>query len=61
VHRGDREYLVPITAKVPAELAAAVAQLADAGDRTVSREVRRALLAHIERSDVLAARPKEAA
>jgi hypothetical protein len=43
VHAADREHLVPISAKVPSELADAVSRLADAGDRSVSREVYRAL------------------
>jgi hypothetical protein len=50
VHAGDREHLVPISAKVPSELADAVSRLADAGDRSVSREVYRALRSHVERS-----------
>jgi predicted transcriptional regulator len=50
VHAADREHLVPISAKVPSELADAVSRLADAGDRSVSREVYRALRSHVERS-----------
>ncbi len=41
-----------IAARVPPELAEAVAALADAGDRTVSREVFRAIRTHVETSAV---------
>ena len=40
-----REHLVPISSKDPSALA-------DAGDRTVSREVARAIRAHVESSSV---------
>jgi hypothetical protein len=42
--------LVQIGAKVPAELATALAELANAGDRSVSREIRRAVREHVDRS-----------
>jgi hypothetical protein len=51
-----REHLVPISAKVTSELADAVSQLADAGDRTISREVARAIRAHVESSGVFTPR-----
>lgn len=57
-----REHLVPISAKVPSALADAVSHLADAGDRTVSREVARAIRAHVESSGVFSpslSRPKD--
>jgi hypothetical protein len=41
---------VTIAARVPLDLAEAVAALADAGDRSVSREVFRAIRTHVERS-----------
>jgi hypothetical protein len=44
------EHRVTIAARVPPDLADAVAELADAGDRTVSREVFRAIKSHVERS-----------
>jgi hypothetical protein len=44
------EHRVTIAARVPPDLAEAVAELADAGDRTVSREVFRAIKSHVERS-----------
>jgi hypothetical protein len=43
--------LVPVAAKVPVALADAITQLADAGDRTVSREIRRAIAAHVRQSE----------
>jgi hypothetical protein len=43
--------LVYVGAKVPAEDAEAIAQLADEGDRTVRREIRRAIREHLERSE----------
>jgi predicted transcriptional regulator len=46
------ERKVTVAARVPPELADAVAALADAGDRTVSREVFRALREHVDRADV---------
>jgi hypothetical protein len=46
----DREYLVPISAKVELELAEQLMQMADDGDRTLSREIRRALIEHIEKA-----------
>jgi hypothetical protein len=50
VHAANQEHLVPISAKVPSELADAVSRLADAGDRSVSREVARAIREHVNRS-----------
>jgi predicted transcriptional regulator len=44
------EQRVTIAARVPPDLAEAVAELANAGDRTVSREVFRAIKSHVERS-----------
>jgi predicted transcriptional regulator len=43
--------LVPVAAKIPAGLAEAVARLADAGDRSVSGEIRRAIREDVERAD----------
>jgi hypothetical protein len=54
VDREHRDYLVPISAKVAPELAEAVRDLADAGDRSVSREIARAVREHVERSGGLA-------
>jgi predicted transcriptional regulator len=48
----NRERRVTIAARVPPELAEAVAALADAGDRTVSREVFRAIRTHVQMSTV---------
>ena len=42
---------VTVAARVPPELAEAVRTLADAGDRTVSREVFRALREHVDKAD----------
>ena len=39
--------MIPVAAKIPAELAEAVARLADAGDRSMSGEIRRALREHV--------------
>jgi hypothetical protein len=47
-----KENLVPVAAKIPPELAAALAGMADAGDRSVSGEIRRAIREHVDRSDV---------
>jgi hypothetical protein len=47
-HQKDHEYLVPLSTKVPARVAAEIERLADLGDRSRSREVRKALEAHIE-------------
>jgi hypothetical protein len=46
----ERQRLVQVGARVEPELAAAVAQLADDGDRSVSREIRRALRYHVQHS-----------
>jgi predicted transcriptional regulator len=43
--------LIPVAARVPPELAEAVARLADAGDRSVSGEIRRAIREYVERAD----------
>jgi predicted transcriptional regulator len=48
----NAERRVTIAARVPPDLAEAMAALADAGDRTVSREVFRAIRAHVEMSTV---------
>jgi len=42
--------LVQVGAKVPCELAEAVAQLADEGNRSISREIRSAIAEHVDRS-----------
>jgi hypothetical protein len=44
------ERKVTVAARFPPALADAVAALADAGDRTLSREVFRAIREHVERS-----------
>ena len=49
-HKKDRVHLVPVSAKIPASVAAELSRLADAGDRTLSREVRRACETHITES-----------
>jgi hypothetical protein len=48
----NAERRVTIAARIPPDLAEAVVALADAGDRTVSREVFRAIRAHVEMSTV---------
>ena len=45
------ERKVTVAARVPPDLAEAVRTLADAGDRTVSREVFRALREHVDKAD----------
>src|SRR5512133_2027095 len=52
VSQRNRERLVTIGARVPAALAEAVAELADAGDRSLSREIRRAVQEHVQASQV---------
>jgi hypothetical protein len=52
-NRASQDYLVQIGAKVPYEVADAIRNLADAGDRSISREIRRAVEAHLERSGEL--------
>jgi hypothetical protein len=47
VNAANRERRVTIAARVTPALAEAVAVLAEAGDRTVSREVFRAIRAHV--------------
>lgn len=51
--RGDNSAngLVTVGARVEPELAAAIRKLADEGHRNVSREIRRALIAHLERTE----------
>jgi hypothetical protein len=44
------ERKVTVAARVPPELAEAVRTLADAGDRTVSREVFRAIREHVDKA-----------
>jgi predicted transcriptional regulator len=46
----NRERKVTVAARVPPELARAVAELADVGNRTLSREVASAIAEHVERS-----------
>jgi hypothetical protein len=57
------QLLVPISAKVPAELAEAVGRLADDGNRSLSREIRAAIAEHVARSGGLSSshRPNPAA
>jgi hypothetical protein len=50
VRNVNRETKVTVASRVPPDLAEAVAQLADAGDRTISREIGRALKEHVARS-----------
>jgi hypothetical protein len=50
VSEANQARKVTIAARVPPALAEAVAALADAGDRTRSREVLRAIESHVERS-----------
>jgi hypothetical protein len=45
-----KENMIPVAAKIPADLAEAVARLADAGDRSMSGEIRRAIREHVDRS-----------
>jgi hypothetical protein len=45
------ERKVTVAARVPPELAEAVRTLADAGDRTVSREVFRAIREHVDKAN----------
>jgi hypothetical protein len=44
----ENEHLVCLGARVEPELAEAVRALASAGDRSVSKQIRRALLEHVE-------------
>jgi hypothetical protein len=44
------ERKVTVASRIPSDLADAVAQLADAGDRTMSREIFRAIRDHVDRS-----------
>lgn len=50
VNKVDSQRRVVISSRVRPELAAATARMADAADRTFSREVERALRSYIERS-----------
>jgi predicted transcriptional regulator len=50
--------LLQVGARVPRELAAAIAHLADEGDRSVSREIRRAIQKHVEESGSTASAPQ---
>ena len=50
VNSDNREHLVHVGAKVESALAEAVRQLADNGDRSLSREIRRAIAEHVERA-----------
>jgi hypothetical protein len=47
----ENHRLVQVGSRVEPELAAAVAELADAGDRSVSRQIRRAIREHVQRSE----------
>lgn len=51
---------VTVAARVEPELAAAVARLAEAGDRSFSREVRRALREHVKDFSAAAMTPTPA-
>jgi hypothetical protein len=51
----SKERKVNIAARVPPELAAAVADLAERGNRTVSREVAQAVAEHVKESSAPAA------
>jgi hypothetical protein len=42
---------VTVAARVPPDLAEAVARLADAGDRSISREIGRAIQEHVANQD----------
>ena len=44
------ERKVTVASRIPSELADAVAQMADVGDRTMSREIFRAIREHVDRS-----------
>jgi hypothetical protein len=46
----NTERKVTVAARVPPDLADAVRTLADAGDRTVSREVARAIREHVDKA-----------
>jgi hypothetical protein len=51
VNQVHREYrLVPLSTKVELELAEQLMRMADDGDRTLSREIRRALIEHIAKA-----------
>jgi hypothetical protein len=60
-HQQHHERLVPISAKVPRRVADEVSGLADLGDRSLSREIRRAVEAHVDSGGrSLVARPEPA-
>jgi hypothetical protein len=48
----NRETKVVVGARVPPDLAAAVVRLADAGNRTLSREVAAAIAEHVQRASL---------
>jgi Ribbon-helix-helix protein, copG family len=50
VNQVNSAHLVHVGAKVEPALAEAVRQLADNGDRSLSREIRRAIAEHVERA-----------
>jgi hypothetical protein len=56
----ENRRLVQVGSRLEPELAAAVAELADAGDRSVSREIRRAIREHVQRSEAPGAPPSPA-
>jgi hypothetical protein len=51
VNEVNPERKVTLASRVPPDLADAVRTLADAGDRTVSREVFRAIREHVDKAD----------
>jgi hypothetical protein len=58
----NREYLVHVGAKVEPDLADAVRQLADDGNRSLSREIRAAIAEHVSKeSSATAVAPSSAA
>jgi predicted transcriptional regulator len=57
----SKERKVNIAARVPPALAAAVADLAERGNRSVSREVAQAVAEHVKESSVMAAAPTSSA
>ena len=56
-----KERKVSIAARVPPALAAAVADLAERGNRSVSREVAQAVAEHVKESSAMAAAPTSSA
>jgi hypothetical protein len=61
VHSDNREHLVHVGAKVQPDLADAVRQLADDGNRSLSREIRAAITEHVKESSTTSADPSAAA